>query len=164
MFIELVESLRCIAPHEDSWLVAATRRMSGRSIVDGTLGCPVCRRSYAIAGGVAYFGVAADDQSAGANDASDSPPAPAEGEAVRLAALLGLTSSGGIVVLAGAWALHADALAAIAPGVRLLLLDPPAATRGNDDDAASRDGTVSIVRAASDALPLAAGAARAVAF
>ncbi|HET7457777.1 MAG TPA: hypothetical protein VFJ74_08985, partial [Gemmatimonadaceae bacterium] len=67
-------------------------------------------------------------------------------------------------VLAGAWARHADALTAIAPGVRLLLLDPPIAIRWNDDDSASRDGTVSIVRAAGDALPLAAGAARAVAL
>lgn len=119
MFIELVDFLRCLAPHEESWLVAVSRRMEGRSIVDGALGCPVCRREYPVVGGAAYFGV----------DAVEPPPRessrPAdEEEALRLAAFLDLATPGGIVVLSGDLSLLAPALRALAQ-VSCVLLDPP---------------------------------------
>ena len=52
MFVELVDLLRCPRPHEDTWLVAAAEAMSGRHIVRGTLGCPVCEAEYPIRDGV----------------------------------------------------------------------------------------------------------------
>src|SRR5207248_1411816 len=107
MFIELVESLRCPRPHPFTWLVAGVRRMDGRRIVSGLLGCPTCRAEYPIDDGVADF-----------RDGAASPPtAPnesaAERRALEAAAFLDLTSPGGFVVLAGAWGAAAPALAAI---------------------------------------------------
>jgi len=55
MFIELVDSLRCLTPHEETWLVASVAEMSGRHIIDGRLGCPICRRSYPVREGVGIF-------------------------------------------------------------------------------------------------------------
>ena len=55
MFVELVDALRCVRPHEDAWLVAATRRTEHRHILDGVLGCPVCRTEYPVRDGVADF-------------------------------------------------------------------------------------------------------------
>ena len=55
MFIELVDSLRCIVPHDDTWLVASVGRMDGRHVIDGTLGCPVCHRQFPIRDGAAWF-------------------------------------------------------------------------------------------------------------
>ena len=34
MFIELVDSLRCVASHEETWLVASVSRMDGRHVVE----------------------------------------------------------------------------------------------------------------------------------
>jgi hypothetical protein len=89
MFIELVDTLRCLEPHEETWLVAAASRMDGRHLVDGVLGCPLCRREYAVRDGTAWFSM----------------------RQPNTGALLGLSQPGGIVVLAGSWAAYADAVA-----------------------------------------------------
>ncbi|HWJ23248.1 MAG TPA: hypothetical protein VNS52_12925 [Gemmatimonadaceae bacterium] len=159
MFIELVDALRCVEPHEDSWLVLATRRMDGRTVVEGTLGCPVCRRSYTITGGVAYLGTAPGESPS--EDPAARGAAPTEDDTMRLAALLDLTSPGGLVVLGGGWARHADAILDLAP-VRLLLLDPTVPVAR--DDRLAPDGSVSVLRTGGGVVPLAAGAARAVAL
>ncbi|HEX5073669.1 MAG TPA: hypothetical protein VFW03_10705 [Gemmatimonadaceae bacterium] len=109
MFIELVDSLRCLEPHEETWLVAAASRMDGRHLIEGVLGCPVCRREYAIRDGTAWFSARQPD--AAVQDlttlAVDADPA----HVTRTAALLDLSQPGGIVVLGGSWAAHADAVA-----------------------------------------------------
>jgi uncharacterized protein YbaR (Trm112 family) len=118
MFIELVDSLRCLEPHEETWLVASVGRMDGRHILNGTLGCPICRREYPIRDGVARF---ASEQTAGAArvtpaalttvDAADEGTD--DERLTRAAALLGLTDGGGIVALGGPWTAIADALPAL---------------------------------------------------
>jgi hypothetical protein len=70
MHIDLVDSLRCIAKHEDSWLVAGIEQMSGRHIVEGLLGCPICRAEYVVLDAVAYFGVPAHAPPAPVSDAA----------------------------------------------------------------------------------------------
>ena len=55
MFIELVDALRCPQPHAESWLVVASTRTQARHILEGTLGCPVCRAEYPIVDGVVDF-------------------------------------------------------------------------------------------------------------
>jgi hypothetical protein len=109
MFIELVDSLRCLEPHDETWLVAAASRMDGRHLVEGVLGCPICRREYTIRDGTAWFSA----HQPGTADrhlttlAADSDPA----HVTRTAALLDLSQPGGIVVLGGSWVAHADAMA-----------------------------------------------------
>lgn len=151
MFIELVDSLRCIVPHEDSWLVAGADRMDGRRIVDGTLGCPVCRARYEIRDGVAWFGA---EPTVGAGREVTSPWEAPEAEAMRLAALLGVTDQGGRVLLEGAWGALAERVLQLVP-VELLLVDPPAEVRAGEG--------ISVVRTAGTTLPLAAASMRAAA-
>ncbi len=95
MFVELIDRLRCVAPHAPSWLVAAAARTVDRHITEGTLGCPVCGAEYVLAGGAVWFGE------------GESPAAPRaiDAEALdRLAALLGVDDRGGLYVLDGGWA------------------------------------------------------------
>ena len=118
MFVELVGALRCVRPHEATWLVASAYRMEQRDIVSGELGCPVCDARYSIEYGVADF---RDGQ-------RGIPPAPAGGGrdlALRAAALLDLTTPGGVIVLAGRWAAAAHAMGELTEHVHVLGLDAP---------------------------------------
>jgi uncharacterized protein YbaR (Trm112 family) len=152
MFIELVDSLRCVSAHEDTWLVAGVTRMDGRRIVEGKLGCPVCHREYPVRDGVAWFAGAPFGP-----ESSHLTPAPSvatEDRAMRAAALLGLTEAGGIVVLGGSWAGCADAIAELSPSHVVVL------NRAIPIDAPQ---TVSRL-VVGERLPFAAGAVRAVAL
>jgi uncharacterized protein YbaR (Trm112 family) len=119
MFIELVDSLRCPHAHEESWLVLGAERMDGRDVMDGVLGCPVCRAQYRIAGGGA--GLRAAD-GAVPPPGGTAPAADAE-QAMRLAAFLNLAGGGGYAVLVGEWTRHAGGVQALAE-THLLLVNP----------------------------------------
>src|SRR5919107_2751183 len=150
MFVELVDLLRCPHPHEDSWLVAAADTTAERHIVHGTLGCPVCHAEFPVRDAVVHFDgecVVADAPLPHLDDGERAA------EAMRLAALLDLSSSGGTVVLGGAWQLCADALLDLAD-VRVLLVDPPRAPDLREE--------VSAVRGA--VLPIAPNAVRGIAL
>ena len=123
MFIELLDTLRCIRPHEDSWLVGSFDELIDRHIIRGTLGCPVCGAEYPVRGGVADFRMSVHqaDEAASVAEAAASHD---ESAAMRLAALLGLGEPGGIVLLMGQWAASAPALEALVPGVQFLLVNP----------------------------------------
>lgn len=147
MFIELVDSLRCPVPHEESWLVAAASRTEFRHIVEGTLGCPVCQARYPIRRGVA-------DLRRGAASVTTRELLPDEGEATRLAAFLDLTDRSGVALLLGEWSAHAPLLRGLAE-TPLLLVDPAAGTEGEPG--------ISVLRCDGE-LPLATGSARGVAL
>ncbi|MBA3644813.1 MAG: hypothetical protein H0W63_01415 [Gemmatimonadaceae bacterium] len=105
MFIELVELLRCIRAHDESWLVASIDELHERSIRRGTLGCPVCQAEYRIIDGTADFSGAT---------ASAVPAAETLNSyevALRAGAFLGLADSAGTVILGGSWAAGASTLA-----------------------------------------------------
>jgi uncharacterized protein YbaR (Trm112 family) len=144
VFIEIVDSLRCPNEHADTWLVASCDTMDERRIVEGRLGCPVCRAEYPIRAGAVYF-----DESPVTTDV---PVAPAE-EGERLAAFLDLTDARGFAVLEGAFAAYAPGVAAIAP-TQLVLLNPRAMVDPQPG--------ISVVFSARGA-PFATGSARAVA-
>jgi hypothetical protein len=145
-----VDSLRCVRPHEDSWLIARADELEARHIVQGELGCPICEARYAIRDGVADFSDGASAR------ASSGPPAQdAQALALRAAALLGLTDPGGMVVLAGDWSAGADAMLEFVQGVQLLALDPAPALRSG--------GALSLALI-SGVLPLAAASARGIAL
>jgi hypothetical protein len=165
MFLELVDSLRCVRAHEDSWLVARADELVDRHIVRGELGCPICEARYAVREGLADFRTDASGEAiasetaratarvpSGEMDASDHD---AQALANRAAALLGLTEPGGLVVLAGEWTAGAASLLDIVEGVQLLALDPVPVLRGG--------GALSLALIA-DALPLAAESARGIAL
>ena len=119
MHLDLIDALRCPADHEETWLVAAVDELRGRDIVHGSLGCPVCRARYPIAGGTADFTAGVPLPRSDAR-----PPSTDPDEIVRLRALLGLVDPGGVVALVGP---AADVAAALARDVEstLLLVNPP---------------------------------------
>jgi len=143
MFIPLVDTLRCVQPHEETWLVASIDRAEDRDIIEGILGCPKCLAEYSVRDGVVHFA-----------DNIHRPPfhAPSEESAVRLAAALDLTDPRMIAVLHGAWGAAAPLIRGLSP-VQLLLVNPP-------EGIASGDG-ISIVVA--DVAPIAASSVNAVA-
>ena len=119
MFIELIDIVRCPRPHEDTWLVASATRTDGRDIIEGALGCPICRAEYPIREGVVWFG---ESEKAAAPEPG--PAAPADPElAMRLAAFLDLSDAQGFALLAGSWGRAAPALQRVVP-THLVLLSP----------------------------------------
>jgi uncharacterized protein YbaR (Trm112 family) len=163
MFVEIVDALRCPRPHEESWLVLAARRTEDRHVAEGTLGCPVCRAEYPIHDGIADFtgGGAGDDASAATIDGGmrDSASAATMDAAAlppadHLAAMLSLGDALGFVVLIGAWGARADALLELLDAPPLLVADPPAGVAMGHGLSGLHAGAT---------LPLATGAARAVA-
>lgn len=144
MFIELVDALRCPVSHEESWLVAAADRTEARHIIEGTLGCPVCKAQFTIHDGVA-------DLRRAHHEPSDAASVPADaGEAVGLAAFLGLDDTPGTVLLLGGWAVHARGLRELVD-VNVIAADPPSGMRGEPG--------ISVLRC-DGPLPLAPGVAR----
>lgn len=119
MFTELVDTLRCVAEHEDSWLVAAADETVDRHIMTGVLGCPVCHARYEITRGIADFAGGGS-----AVVALDEPGLePSEELALKLAAMLDVTEPEGYVILLGRWTRLAGPLRAIVP-VQVLALNP----------------------------------------
>ena len=150
MFIELVDSLRCLTPHEDTWLVAAVTRMEGRHIIEGTLGCPVCRREYPVRDATAWFTSGTEEQADSSSLTSTSATVD-DDASMRAAALLGLGEPGGIALLGGPWTAFAD-LAADRGVSHIVLLN----ARPSDG---SSERVSSIV--VEDRLPFANGSVRA---
>lgn len=143
MFVELIESLRCPREHDESPLVVTASRTEARHVLEGMLGCPICRAEFPIREGEALFAAGAP--------APTVPPDPEMG--MRLAAFLDLTDERGFAILCGAWGAHAEEVRVIS-NTPLLLVNPP---KGVDVSATG------IVRV-DDRLPLASQSARAAAL
>ena len=156
MFSELVDTLRCLEPHEESWLVAVAHRVAGRYIIEGTLGCPVCRARYPIVDGVAAFTRGETPPAAAAAPRAEGEPSEGEpGEdALKLAAMLDLTDPRGYALLVGEWGRLAPALRDAAP-VSTIAVNAPVALDGVDRAAALR--TI-------ERVPVARGSARGLAI
>ena len=127
----------------------AARRTEERHVLEGTLGCPVCRAEYPIHDGIADFTDRATPARATASPLETLPPAD------HLAAMLNLGDALGFAVLIGAWGARADALIELVDAPPLLLVDPPAGVVMGHGLSGIR---------ATGSLPLATGAARAVAI
>ena len=144
MFIELTDHLMCPEPHAEHFLVLLPSEMEGRRVVQGDLGCPVCRRVVRVRDGIADFGPAS------------SPPALVEAPnrltAQAVATFLGLGGPGGFVALAGAVSAVAPDLIRLAPGISLVLINPPLQVPDTID--------ASVIRA--PGLPLKTGSMRGV--
>ena len=149
MFIELIDVLRCPNPHEESWLVLASRRIDGRDVMEGVLGCPVCSAEFPIVDGVVRFAV--ESRSGVLSHPST------EDEALRLAALLDLTTPRGYAIITGSLGSAAPYLRALTD-VQLLLVNPPSGI-------GMESGVSGVTIDANwTALPLAPSSARAIAL
>ena len=121
MFIELLDLLRCINAHEDTWLVASFKTVSNRFVLDGTLGCPACSAKYPITTGVADFTAGADLPRR--KTGRWATTLEREELATRAGAFLDATEAGATVVLGGSWASAAQDLSLMTEG-RVLALNP----------------------------------------
>jgi hypothetical protein len=119
MFIELVSSLRCPRPHDETWLVALPAAIDDhRMIVQGTLGCPVCGTEFAVRDGVTYMGDFDTREDVAPADASPY-------EALRCAALLDLgASASGTALLCGNFGASASQMLDLT-SAHIALLNPP---------------------------------------
>ena len=118
MFIELTDHLRCPAAHDESFLVLIPDTMRGRTVLQGSLGCPVCHRVFPITDAVLAFG-----QAEPAPERAGLPAAEA------LLAFLGIEGPGGFVGLVGSVAAQAADLAELLPGVHCVAVNPPVSVR-----------------------------------
>ena len=150
MHILLTDILRCPRCGPEFGLVLLADRVEDRRVAAGRLGCANCREMYPVAGGEVDLRVP------GAAVLPEGGAAAGPDEAVRLAALLGLSEAWGSTLLAGAGADLADALAALVPGVEVV----HAAGRPGSGEAAGRLSRV----VAGAPLPFAPGSLRGVAL
>ncbi|MEP6858822.1 MAG: hypothetical protein ABI994_10580 [Gemmatimonadales bacterium] len=123
MFIELIDLLRCINAHEDTWLVASFKTVSNRFVVEGNLGCPACSAQYPLREGIADFSAGTSLPSCEAERAAASHSR--EELATRAGAYLEATEPGATIALGGVWAYAAQELSEMAE-VRVLALNAPA--------------------------------------
>jgi hypothetical protein len=152
MFIELIDLLRCVKPHDETWLVASFSKVNNRFVEEGKLGCPSCSAEYWIRGGVADFsGEVALPQ---CEDERKAASHRREELATRAGAYLDATEPGATVVLGGLWAYAAQELSEMAQ-VRVIAINPPGEVKESE--------TVGLVRMGSE-IPLASGSVLGVAF
>ena len=151
MFIELLDLLRCINPHEDTWLVASFKAVTNRFVLEGTLGCPICSAEYPIRNGVADFRTGAEIPRR--NTKRSAATRDREELATRAGAFLNVTEPGATVVLGGRWADAALELSLMTEA-RVLALNP--------DGGAEESETVGLLRVGSE-IPVAPGSVLGVA-
>ncbi len=96
MRVELIELLRCPNAHEPSALITVAHARAGDHLTEGTLGCPVCGASYALAEGAVYFSPASRGARTGSEQHTEALADP-----TRLAALLDLSAPHRRVALCG---------------------------------------------------------------
>ena len=115
----MLDLLRCVNAHEDTWLVASLKAISNRFVLDGTLGCPVCHAEYPIKKGIADFRIG------GEAELTQQPVAGVNREdlAMRIGAFVNATEPGATVVLGASWAEAAQELSVMTE-TRVLALNP----------------------------------------
>jgi hypothetical protein len=151
VFIELIDLLRCIRPHDETWLVASFSKVNNRFVEEAKLGCPSCSAEYWIRGGVADFSgevilpECEDERKAASHRREEL--------ATRAGAYLEATEPGATVVLGGLWAYAAQELSEMAE-IRVIALNAPSEVKESE--------TIGLVRVGSE-IPLAAGSVLGVA-
>ena len=152
MFIEMIDLLRCVKAHDDTWLVASFREITNRFVLEGTLGCPACSAEYPIQSGVADFTLG--ESSPSFEDERASTSHRREELATRAGAYLDATQPGATIVLGGLWAYASQDLAEMAD-VRVLAINPPSGLEESE--------RVGLVKA-SAGIPLASNSVQGVAL
>lgn len=119
MQIVLTDVLTCPRCGPAFGLIVLADRLVNRRVLEGRLGCANCRESYEIRSGVAHLALPSLDPAP-----VDVPQPPDPEEAVRLAALLGLSDTRGLVLLVGRPAALAGALVELVPEITVGAVGP----------------------------------------
>ncbi len=125
MFIELTDHLKCPSDHPEQFLVLLPEVMDGRRVMRGEIGCPVCGKVVTLREGVLDFGRdEGQDPAETGQGGGGEISAPLSAEAAL--ALMGIEGPGGYLLLVDRATMLAPDIEALLPGVRLVLLNPPA--------------------------------------
>ena len=98
-------------------LILLAHQVENRRVLDGVLGCPNCREKYPVDDGLGRLRAEFDEV---APVPVPAPTADGGEEAVRLAALAGVTEGPALLLLAGPGARLAPAIAALLEGVEIV--------------------------------------------
>lgn len=121
MHIALTDLVTCPRCGPEHGLILRADRLEERRALEGALGCPNCHGQYPIRGGYVDMRLTPEPEGVG-------PAYPADPDAaVRLAALLGVTTGHGFVLVVGPGASVAPGLAALIEGLEVVAIDPSVA-------------------------------------
>lgn len=126
MHLLITDRLICPRCGPEFGLVLVARHLEERRVREGFFGCPNCREEYPIHDGVG-------DLRPSPRTRETAPPlawSDDSEEALRLAAMLGVRTGPGYLLLAGPCAGHARSLAALIEEVEVLALHPGLASAG----------------------------------
>lgn len=123
MDIALSDLLTCPRCGPAHGLILLPDTVRDRRVVSGVLGCANCRERYAVEAGVADLR-AGGGEDANGGDAGGEGAGGDRDAAVRLAALLGLTDGGGVVLIAGPAAAEAELLGEVVAGITVVASAP----------------------------------------
>jgi uncharacterized protein YbaR (Trm112 family) len=111
MHLLLTDVLDCPQCLEGAGLILLAGRVEGRTVHEGDLGCPLCRRKYPVRNGIAEFGPGAESSVEAGDDAA------------MMAALLGVSEPPATILLIGRYARQAEALAGMVDGMQVVVAD-----------------------------------------
>jgi uncharacterized protein YbaR (Trm112 family) len=115
MHLLLTDLLTCPRCGPNHGLIVYSQQMEARRILEGALGCPNCQTQYPITGGLVHLQLAEQAASGNGADCGGNP------DALRLAAMLGITQGPGFVLLVGAASEVAGEIAGMVPGLELVV-------------------------------------------
>lgn len=134
MHLLLTDRLTCPRCGPEFGLILLARDVRNRRIIHGDFGCANCRETYPVEDGFGDLrspprtplGDLLQGTGEGRSHSPPEDPAPGgkETEALRLAALLGVTEGPGTLLLKGPAATHAGAVAGLVGGVEVVGMDP----------------------------------------
>jgi uncharacterized protein YbaR (Trm112 family) len=118
MHLLLTDRLACVRCGPEFGLILMAEELRDRRVIRGSLGCANCRERYPVEEGFADLrSPPRERERAELPEAPDDPE-----EAVRLAALLGLTEGSGRILLTGEAVARAARLAGMVDGVEVVAL------------------------------------------
>lgn len=114
MHISLTDVVTCPRCGSEHGLILRADRIEERRVLEGALGCPNCRGQYPIRGGYVELRLSPAQAERGATEAVGVEAA------MRLAALLGVTTGHGFVLVVGPGAAAASGIAALVEGLEVV--------------------------------------------
>jgi len=128
MHLLLTDRLTCPRCGPDFGLILLAHEVRDRRILRGEFGCANCRETYPVEDGFGDlrppprkpFG----QQRAGSEETREAGTEDIREEALRLAALMGVTEGPGTVLVQGPAAIHAPAVSAMVGGIEVVAADP----------------------------------------
>lgn len=117
MHIAVTDVLTCPRCGPTFGLILLAHHVESRRVLEGTLGCANCREKYPVEAGLGRLREPFDDVVGGAVAA---PVADGGEDAIRIAALAGVSEGPALVLVAGPAARYAPAIAALVDGVEVV--------------------------------------------